>query len=53
MQIKYAVLNKEFSTDGVTLNVQCRATLLNVQHFVYKTIKLASAYSQNTKGLFT
>ena len=43
--VKCLKLNKEFSTDGVSLRVGTRIALLGEKHLVDKTIKFSLALS--------
>ena len=42
-------LNKEFSTDGVTLSVKARPQFFDEQHFVNEAVKFPVALLENTK----
>ena len=42
-------LNKEFSTDGVTLSVKARPQFFDEKHFINEAVKFPVALLENTK----
>ena len=45
-------LNKEFSTDGVTLSVKARLQFLDEKHLVNEAVRFPVALLENTKLAF-